>query len=121
MRLVQPAAIDSHHPLPPRRVEPLPLQPLYRFAAHFPVQVAGTGTRFEAGERRLMCGPSGKDHEAAAAGGSRGIEWNRLSGATNDHGNGDATLELELLFEEQWSLRVRLGRRIADELERFVG
>src|SRR5439155_27234236 len=80
VRLVQPAAVDSHHHLRPRCVERLPLQPLDRFAADFPVQMSGARTRFEAGERRLMCGPSGENDEAAAAGGSRRIEWNRLSG-----------------------------------------
>ena len=44
------------------------VQPLDRLAADLAVEVAGTGSRFEAGERGLVRGPSGNDDEAAATG-----------------------------------------------------
>src|SRR6266511_577171 len=103
------------------RVEGLPLQSLDRFAADIAVQVASAGTGFETGERRLVRGPSGHDDEAATAGSSRGAERDRLGGAADNDPCGDAALELDLVVEEHRPLRVGLGRRVADELERLAG
>src|SRR6266511_176141 len=102
------------------RVEGLPLQSLDRFAADIAVQVASAGTGFETGERRLVRGPSGHDDEAATAGSSRGAERDRLGGAADNDPRGHAALELDLVVEEHRPLRVGLGRRVADELERLA-
>ena len=44
-----------------------------------------------------------------------------MGGATDDDPGGDAALELHLLVKEHRPLRVRFGRRVADELERLTG
>ena len=88
VRVVEAAAVDAHDDLRPRRVERLPLQPLDRLAANLAVQVPGAGTGLEAGERRLVRGPPRQDDEAAAAGGARGAERDRLRGSANDDARG---------------------------------
>src|SRR6266542_2237754 len=120
MRVVQAAPVDADHHLGPRFVERLALKLLDRLAAHLAVQVTGAGSSLEPGERRLVRRSPGHDDEAAAAGGAGGAERDRLGGATDDDTRRDAALELHLFVKEHRPLRVRFGRRVADELERLT-
>ena len=121
VRVVEAAAVDAHDDLRSPRLQRLSLEPLDRLAANLAVQVPGAGTGLETGERRLVRGPPGQDDQAAAAGGTGGAERDRLRGPTNDDPHRHAALKLELVVEQQRPLRIRLGRRVADELERLTG
>src|SRR6266498_2042896 len=121
MRVVQAAPVDANHHLGPRFVERLALKLLDRLAAHLAVQVTGAGSSLEPGERRLVRRSPGHDDESAAAGGAGGAERDRLGGAADDDTRRDAALELQFVVEEHRPLRVRFGRRVADELERLIG
>jgi hypothetical protein len=121
VRVVEAAAVDADDHLRARRLERLPLQPLDRLAADFAVEVAGTGSGFEAGERRLVRRPSRADDQPAAAGGPGRAERDRLRRPADDDPRRDAALKLDLVVEEQRTLRVGFGRRVADELQRLAG
>src|SRR5581483_4174533 len=117
--IVEAAAVDPDDDLRPWRVECLPLQPLDGLAAHLAVQVTGAWPCLEAGERRLVRCPAGKDDETAAARSSRGAERDRLRRAPHDNVRRHAATELDLAVEQHRPLRVGLRRGVAHELERL--
>ncbi len=120
MRVVEAAAVDADDDLRPRRVERFALQPLDRLAADLAVEMPGARARLESRERRLVCGPSGQDDEAASASGSGGTERDRLGRTAEDDPGPDAAAELDLVVEEHRPLGIGLGRRVPDELERLA-
>jgi hypothetical protein len=66
-------------------------------------------------------GPSRQDNEAAATGGAGRAERDRLRRAADRDPRGNAASEVDLVIEEHPTLRVGLGRCVADELEWLVG
>src|SRR5436190_8401620 len=119
MRVVEATPVDAHDHLRTRCIERLALQLLDRLAADLAVQVPGAGSSLESGERRLVRRARGHDDEPAAAGGAGGTERDRLGGAADNDPRCDAALELYFVVEEHRPLRVRFGRRVANELERL--
>ena len=81
--LVQARAVDLDDQLGARPVERVALQLLDRLAEHLAVQVPGARAALEAGQRRLVRGAPGADHQPAAAGRAREALRERLLGATH--------------------------------------
>jgi hypothetical protein len=121
MGIVEPAAVDADDDLRPRRVERLPLESLDRLAAHLAVEVPRTRPRLEPCEGRFVGSPPRPDDQPAAARGSGRAERDRVRRAADDHARGEAAPHLDLVVEEQRALRVRLGRYVANDLERRTG
>ena len=68
MVLVEPGAVDLDDYLRARRIQCVALKLLERLADHLAVEVARAGLALVAGQRRLVRGAPGADHQPAEAG-----------------------------------------------------
>src|SRR5215210_7416919 len=116
MVLVEPGAVDLDDDLRARRVQRRALELLELLADDLAVEVPRARLALVPGERRLVRGTPGADHQPAQARRARRAEWDRLGRAPHDHARAHARGDLNLAVEEQRALRVGLRRRRRDEL-----
>ena len=118
--LVEPGAVDLDHHLRSRRVERRALELLDLLADHLAVEVPRARLALVTGERGLVRGPPGADHQPAEARRARRAERDRLGRPPHDHAGAHAAADLDLVVEQQRPLAVGLGRRQRDELRRLA-
>ena len=121
MVLVQARAIDLDDDLRARRVERRALQVLQRVADHLAVEMPRARLALVAGERGLVRGAPGADHQPAEARRPRRAQRDRLRRAADDHPRPHPGRDLDLLVGQQRALRIGLGSRQRHELRALAG
>ena len=121
MMLVQARAIDLDDDLRARGVERRALQVLQRVADHLAVEMAGARLALAAGERGLVRGAPGANHQPAEARRPRRAQRDRLGRSADDHPRPHPGRDLDLLVGQQRALRIGLGERQRHELRALAG